>query len=337
MTQGPVISEVTGTTEGDLCAQPRTPDPQLPTPDLQPRTPDPGMRTWRYWVNLLLFALVTFVLILTAGLIYLARQRAWEYVHPRRAVRQAGDTPASYGVSYEEVAFTTPDGLVLRAWYTPSQNGVVVLVAHGHGGARPADAHSLFARNRYGVVSWDFRAHGESEGEICTLGYYEVLDVEAALDFALSQPGVKRVGAWGGSMGGATVIMAAARRSEIEAVVADSAYAALADELEVMVPFAPLRPLVRFFGEREAGISIHDVRPEEVIGRISPRPVLIIQGLADQMVPPDAGERLYSAAGTPKYLWVEPDVGHMEMMYRFPLQYEQRVIEFFDQALVSGR
>jgi fermentation-respiration switch protein FrsA (DUF1100 family) len=136
-------------------------------------------------------------------------------------------------------------------------------------------------------------------------------------------------------MGGATVIMAAARRPEIGAVVADSAYAALADELEIMVRLALLRPLVRFFAEQEAGISIHNVRPEDVIGQISPRPVFIIQGLTDTTVPPESGERLYNAAGEPKSLWVEPDVGHLEMMHKFPAEYERRVTMFFDQALLA--
>jgi|YNPBryantNP2012_1023418.scaffolds.fasta_scaffold00845_3 fermentation-respiration switch protein FrsA (DUF1100 family) len=292
------------------------------------------MNKWRYWLNLFLFALALLTISLTGGVLHLTHRRAWDYVHPRRAVRQADDTPARYGISCEEITLTTSDGLNLRAWYTPSLNGAVVLVAHGYGAMRPADIHALFARHRYGVVSWDFRAHGESEGNMCTFGYYEVLDVEAALDFALSRPGVKRVGAWGGSMGGATVIMAAARRPEIEAVVADSAYAALADELEIMVRAALLRPLVRFFAEQETGIGINDVRPEDVIGHISPRPVFIIQGLADNVVPPESGRRLYDAAGEPKSLWSEPFLEHMSTMYVFPAEYERRVISFFDQALL---
>ena len=46
----------------------------------------------------------------------------------------------------------------------------------------------------YGVLAWDFRAHGASGGDTCSLGYYEQLDAEAALDYALAQPGVKHIG-----------------------------------------------------------------------------------------------------------------------------------------------
>jgi fermentation-respiration switch protein FrsA (DUF1100 family) len=294
------------------------------------------MKNWRYWRNLFTFALAVLAALLAAGVLHLTRQKALEYVRPGRFVLSPDDTPAGQGISYEEVALTTSDGLRLSAWYTPPQNGTVILVAHSYAGARPADMHSLFARNGYGVVSWDFRAHGESEGEICSLGYYEVLDVEAALDFALSQPGVEHVAAWGGSMGGATVIMAAARRTEIEAVVSDSAFAALEDELKVMVRLKWARPLVRFFGEWEAGISIDAVRPEEAIAHISPRSVLIIQGLSDALTPVNTGERLYNAAGEPRILWREKDVGHLEMMRTFPEEYERRVVAFLDDALLAG-
>jgi pimeloyl-ACP methyl ester carboxylesterase len=294
------------------------------------------MKDLRFWKNLSLFGFSVLALLLVGGVLHLARQKAFEYVHPERQVHSIDDTPASQGIPYEEAVLITSDGLALRAWYTPPQNSVVVLVAHAHNGARPTDMHSLFARHGYGVVSWDFRAHGESEGEVCSFGYYEVLDVEAALDFALSQPEVERVAAWGGSMGGATVIMAAARRSEIEAVVADSAFALLEDELNVMVRLEWMRPLIRFFGEREAGVRIDDVRPEDVIGQISPRPVFIIQGLSDPMIPVNTGGRLYEAAGDPRTLWSEENVGHLSMIDAFPEEYEDRIIEFLDSAtLVS--
>lgn len=167
------------------------------------------------------------------------------------------------------------------------------------------------------------------------MGYYEALDVEAALDFALSQPGVQAVGAWGGSMGGAATILAAARRQEIAAVVTDSAYAALEDELEITIRVAFLRPLIRFFAEQETKISVREVRPVDRIGHISPRPVLIIQGLDDSAVPAGSGQSLYNAAGEPRTLWSEAGVEHVAMYSSRPDEYERRVLSFFDSALLA--
>jgi dipeptidyl aminopeptidase/acylaminoacyl peptidase len=292
--------------------------------------------TWksrRYWQKLLLFAFSILVIGLLGGTTLMFRQGALGFVHPARSLRSAGDTPARLGVSYQEIALTTTDGLKLAAWYTPPQNGRVILVAHGYADKRSTDLHALFARNKYGVLSWDFRAHGESEGNLCTLGYYETRDVEAALDFALSQPEVSHVGAWGGSMGGVATILAAAHRPEIEAVVVDSAFSTLEDEIAVRVPSAIMRPFIRFFAEQETGISAQQVRPIDQIGRISPRPVLIIQGLADKAIPLDSAQRLYNAAGEPRTLWQENGVDHVAMFSAQPQEYEERVVSFLNGAL----
>jgi fermentation-respiration switch protein FrsA (DUF1100 family) len=243
------------------------------------------------------------------------------------------DNPARMGIQYEDIALRTKDGVELAAWYTPSTNGAAILVAHGYGDKRSSQMHTLFARHGYGVVSWDFRAHGESGGDLCTLSVNEVLDVEAALDFALEQAGIRQVGGWGGSMGAATMINAAARHQEIKAVVADSAFPTLEEELHMMVSVGLIRQLVRFFAEKETGLDVNQVRPVDRIGSISLRPVFIIQGEVDTVIPTDSARRLYDAAGEPRTLWIVPRAGHLESMSMRPDEYERRVIVFFDESL----
>jgi dipeptidyl aminopeptidase/acylaminoacyl peptidase len=294
-----------------------------------------NVRDWRYWRNLCLFGLCAAVLALTVGAAYLARRLALDYMHPPRASRDPADTPARYGVAFEDVVLITADGLELAAWYTPPYNGALILVAHGYADHRLTALHALLARHDYGVLSWDFRAHGESEGERCTLGFQEALDVEAALDFALSQPEVARVGAVGWSMGGVATILAAARRPEIAAVVVDSAFAAVEEELELVIRVPFLRPLMRFFAERQTGLSMRQLRPVDHIGHISPSPVLIIQGLDDGVIAVDSGRSLYNAAQEPRTLWSEPGVGHVGMYAALPDAYEARVVSFFDRALLA--
>ena len=293
------------------------------------------MSDWRYWRNLLLFGVGLLAVGLGGSIARLAHQSAMNLLQPARSVRQSSDTPARLGVRYQEITLTTADGLELAGWYTPASNGAVILVAHGYGGARQAEKHAFFARSGFGTVTWDFRAHGESEGEVCTMGYQEAADVEAALDFALSQPDLDMVGALGESMGAVAIIQAAARRPEIAAMVADSSFASLEEEIEIVVPQAILRPFIRFFAEREAGLDIGDLRPIERIGEISPRPVFVIQGMADSAIPADSAQRLYDAAGEPRRLWVEPGVEHMGVQNARPAEYERRVIEFFTAALLS--
>lgn len=291
--------------------------------------------TWRYWLNLFGAALVALLLFGLGGLLLFSYRQAYHYVHPRRLPPPGGELLRQNGILYQEIELLTSDGIRLAAWYTPPQNDTLILVAHGYGARRSEDFYSLFAEHGYGVLAWDFRGHGASGGELVTLGYNEVLDVEAALAYALSQPGVERVGGWGGSMGAVTMIRATAQHPEIEALVADSPFATLEDELDLRVPYPLLNPLIRTFAERETGLRLDLVRPVDEIRLISPRPVFLIQGLGDAMIPLDSAERLYAAAGEPRELWTEPDVPHLNMYAYYRTRYTKRVIKFFDTYLLG--
>jgi fermentation-respiration switch protein FrsA (DUF1100 family) len=171
----------------------------------------------------------------------------------------------------------------------------------------------MLAKKKYGVLSWDARAHGESDGDISTIGFLEVLDVKGVLDFALTQPGVEHIGAWGGSMGGATLIRAAADFPEIEALWIDSSFASLNDEFDYLVPYPIINPLVKILARVETGISVTEVDPMRDIAKISPRPVYIVHGLGDTVAPPDAGRELFEAAKEPRFLWEEKDAAHLSI------------------------
>lgn len=287
----------------------------------------------RYWLNLLTFLLAVLGLLSAGAIVWLAYARTMAYLHPPRYVA-SGSLLSENGVPYEKVTLLTRDGLKLRGWYTAPRNQAVILVAHGHGGGIPQDYYLLFARHGYGVLAWDFRAHGASQGELSTLGYNEALDVMAAVDFARAQPGVRHVGAWGGSMGAAAVIRAAAQDPRIEAVVADSGYSTLR-EVAAMRSAALLRPLVYLFGWMRTGVWVGAMRPVDDVARISPRPVFIIQGLEDGAVPADSAQRLFDAAGEPRLLWLEPGIGHLGMYPADPAAYASRVLGFFDQYLLG--
>lgn len=289
---------------------------------------------WKYWVRLLLAAILSLLLALVITITWVSYRQALSYLHPPRQTA-SGTLLQENEIDFQEVELTTEDDVRLSAWYTPPQNGAVILVAHGYGGARTEHYHALFASHGYGVVSWDFRAHGKSGGEFSSLGYYETLDAKAALDFALAQPGVEHIGAWGGSMGAVTMIRAAAQYPEIEALVADSPFVTLEEEMNLRVPFPIMRSLIRFFAERESGVTLDSVRAVDDIARISPRPVFLIQGMGDRMIPLDSAQRLYEAAGQPRQLWTEEEVPHLNMYAFYKTRYTKRVLKFFDEYLLA--
>ena len=193
----------------------------------------------------------------------------------------------------------------------------------------------MLARKKYGVLAWDARAHGESEGDISTIGYLEVLDLKAALEYAQAQPGVEHIGAWGGSMGGATLIRAAAQFPQIEALFIDSAFTSLEEEFDYLVPYPMINRVAKFVVTAVTGLTLEHVNPQDDIARISPRPVYIVHSTADRVAPPDSGEKLFMAAGEPRFLWEEDNVPHQTIYLDNPRRYQRRLLEFFDVWLLG--
>jgi len=286
----------------------------------------------RYWLNLITLAVLSLALVFFIFVIYASNRWVQSYLHPVRII-PTGASLLENNIPYQEIELTTQDGIKLAAWYTPPQNNAVILVAHGYNDNRPEAIYVFLAKYGYGVLAWDFRAHGQSGGETCSLGYYEQLDAEAALDYVLDQPNVEHIGAWGGSMGAATMILTAAKHPEIKAVVSDSAFPSLEDVMRLNTPIKIMQPFVLFFGKWQSGAEIDQVSPVDAIAKISPRAVFIIDGWDGAAIAMNSPYRLFDAAGEPKQLWVEDGVPHLRTYGNNPKKYEKRVIGFFDEYL----
>ena len=287
-------------------------------------------KSWRAILKISVKVLIALV-ILAVIAVYAGVNDA---LHPPRRIPQ-GKTLHKYSIPYQSVDLITEDGIRLSAWYTPSRKGALILLAHGYGNDRPEWVYEMLARKGYGVLAWDARAHGESDGKISTFGYLEVLDVKAALDYALAQPAVEHIGAWGGSMGAATLVRATARFPEIEALFIDSSFTSMQDELDYLVPYPLINPLAKFITQLRTGVNIDDISPVNDIGKISPRPVYIVQSTGDTVAPPDSGEKLFKAAGEPRFLWVEENAPHLQTFLDNPRRYKRRLLDFFETWLLG--
>lgn len=301
-------------------------------------------RPLSYWRNLFLFGLSALLLSFASIGIRLAHQRAFGLVRPGRTLPQR--TPADVGIDrWRDVSFESEDGLRLAGWYVPAENGATVILAHGLGSNRAQllDDAALLVAGGYGVLLLDLRNSGDSEGDLTTLGYQEVLDVGGALAFVQAQPesDAEQVGLLGHSMGGATAILAAARYPQIKAVVAESTYTSVEDNVSDSIkaltglPAFPFAPLVVWFGEQETGMDISQVSPLDAIGAISPRAVLIVHGELDAVIPAANAPRLYAAAGEPKELYLISNAGHGGLPQAEPEEYRRRVVGFFDRYLLE--
>jgi fermentation-respiration switch protein FrsA (DUF1100 family) len=136
-------------------------------------------------------------------------------------------------------------------------------------------------------------------------------------------------------MGGATMIRAAAEFPQIEALVVDSSFASLDDEIDFLDPYPILNPLAKFMMGIGLGVDLDEVSPVAVIGNISPRPIYIIQGTADTVASPASAEALFDAANEPKFIWIEEGAVHLGTQVTNPARYQRRVTRFFDEWLLG--
>jgi hypothetical protein len=109
----------------------------------------------------------------------------WQTQKPRQRV-----DATALKVPHQEVTLHTSDGLALAGWYVPSHNRAAVLVVHGGGGSREGvAAHAaMLARHGYGVLLYDARGRGESEGRADGYGWTWGKDVAAALAYLERRP-----------------------------------------------------------------------------------------------------------------------------------------------------
>jgi fermentation-respiration switch protein FrsA (DUF1100 family) len=256
------------------------------------------------------------------------------------------ENPSLCGLDYEEISFPSRvDELTLYGWYLPAEDGdEIIIMVHGaeqhraDPNVKMLDIACGLVEHGYSVLMFDMRGHGESEGERMSAGYYETRDLGGAVDYVVGL-GFNDIGVLGFSMGGATAIMTAAEDDNIDAIVADSAYADLNDMLEpqfaqrTFFPSFFLKPLL-FMVKVMYGIDFTAVKPVEVVGDIAPRPILFIQGELDDTVPPAHAPSLLEASNNPlNQLWLIPDCGHVEAYVTHPEEYTDRVTAFFDDVL----
>jgi fermentation-respiration switch protein FrsA (DUF1100 family) len=201
----------------------------------------------------------------------------------------------------------------------------------------------MMHRHGYGVLLTSIRAHDYSEGELITLGKYEVDDMEAWYQYLLTRTDIDpdKIGILGNSYGGMLSIQFAAQNENIKAVVANCAFSSMTDTVATSVqhftglPEFPFVPLIVFWAEQETGIKMEEIDATQWIPQISPRPVFLMQGGIDTVISPESGQRLYDAAGEPKELWFDPKLGHVEFDTQRAYEYENRVAAFFDQYLLG--
>jgi uncharacterized protein len=294
------------------------------------------------WVILGLIGL-SVILFLAVGVV-----AATQLTLPQRVFNPSAN-PGIIGLDYEDVTFPARSGdATIAAWYIPSEkNQQAVILVHGRDDSRTKafaghfiEFAKAFHNNGISVLMIDLRGHGESSDARYTFGIKERRDVLGAVDWLETrgfQPG--RIGAFGYSLGAASVIGAAAEEMDIGAVAVDSAFTEILPVIELNLESATGLPTIFVYPTLWMtrllfGYDLASSRPINEITKIPPRPLMLIHCDTDKMIPISNMYGLLKVVpGTPS--WVihgcEHALAYREVDNR--PEYNRRLTEFFNSSL----
>ena len=246
-------------------------------------------------------------------------------------------TPREYDLTFDAVEFPSKDGTRLTGWFIPAVGKAKGTIIHCHGNAENMTSHWQFAKFLPGrglnLFVFDYRGYGKSDGRPTRRGTVD--DAQAAVDYVCSRSGVDadRVGIFGQSLGGSIATVVAARDKRIKGAVIDSAFSSYQGEAAHQLragsltrPFAGL--LSRLFVRSGSDAVDH-------VAAISPRPILIIHGAADRVVPHEMSRALAEKAGEPKELWLVDGASHLAGSRDEREKFENKVCELFERAFAK--
>jgi pimeloyl-ACP methyl ester carboxylesterase len=328
---------------------------------------------WR-WVSIGLVALLAGLLAYLAYVGFAGSAQAVEPPSPSRDCR----TPAiAYGWTYEVInydpgndlalrtlddptdcsvqlapagdALVTSDGIGLAGWYIPAasevgEDGPTVVLVHDYGGNKSSMlATAAILHDRYNLVLFDLRNHGQSLSTSSTAGLLERLDVRAVIDWLEARKHPTTIGLLGVGMGGAAAINEAVVDSRVDALVLDSTHATLANAIQARLeqqgyPLSlPGAWAVLFGGLVRTGQDMTAADPVQVAERYgADRPLLVIGGGQDRLIGSHDTQEIADAAlggGSDVQMQTCEPAGHDQSIEACSDDYRSWVLGFFDGAL----
>ena len=260
---------------------------------------------------------------------------------PRRPWPDYAFTPFELGAPATDVRFTSEDGVPLAGWWFETPGSPLVIVcAHGHRGSK-SDMLGIGTglwRAGHTVLLFDTRGNGESGDGPQSLSHYERRDLRAAIDLAAARRPDARIAVVGFSMGAATAILEAAGDPRVEALVLDSPFATMRDVVangyrRHRLPARPTLPVAALVNRLRYGYAYGEVRPLDAADRLAGRPVLLLHGTADRVIPFAHAEQIAARIGETCTLVPFGGVDHCGAYFEDRPAYVARVDEFLSRSL----
>ena len=285
---------------------------------------------------------VCLLILALAGLLVVGWIGSEKAIHPAAATypKSLADFPDLHP---RDVSFDSRTHTTIAAEFFPGERHATIVLSHGYGDnqVQMLPYADFLHKHGFSILTYDMRNRGRSAGDAVTLGALEQLDLISAVDYLVTRPDVDRdrIGALGVSLGGSTTLLSSAADPRIKAVVDDSGFSDAPKVIEssfehfIGLPPFPFAPVTLQLVRLRTGLNPAEIRPMDVVRRISPRPLLIIHCMGDKVVLPDNSDRNFAAAGEPKQFWRIPTGGHIDGLTVAADEYKKRVSQFFEESL----
>jgi len=339
--------------------------------------PDPSTEQRTRVTRWASFAFAALLVALVAYLAYVGYEGSRQLTDPPDPTTDCR-TPATMGWAYEAINYdittdaelateadpencshqgalagdaVTVGSVELAGWYVPAANGMgptgpTVVMAHGwrSNKSNMLDRAAIL-HDSYNLLLFDFRNHGQSSDAETTQGVREADDLRAMVDWLEEAKGPEQIALFGVSMGGASALAEADRDERVDAVIAESAHAALADAAQARLDASGyplslpgswailLGTLIR------TGEDVSAVDPVQTVERLDDRPLLLIHAGSDETIGTDDAESMLAAAeaaGSPTELEVCPGAAHAESLEACPEDYPGWVLGFLERVLAPA-
>lgn len=257
----------------------------------------------------------------------------------RCKIADGTDPRAMLQLPFSNIRIPTSDGLMLDGWFIPDGNADrAIVICHGAGANKGNFIWfaAPLSHRGYNLLFFDFRAHGASDGRTTSYGLRERLDVIAAVDWLKRhEPDRSRlVIGLGSSQGSMALALAAGEDTRIDAIILDSPfvspYELVMDRARYVPVIGPLFAHILLAEvSLQTGENFFTLSAERAVAALGRRPVMVIHGSEDPVMPAAHSQRLYDAATGPRDLWFGPGP-HSNIVTTDPTTYGQRVTDFLE-------